>query len=262
MRSIVVALLVVVSFASSAEACNRCGLFGRKCRNQAVYYSPIYKQQAAYYPQHILNIANVYPQGSSVYSAGSAAQLYAVNPELAITSATRVADGAIQSLQAAIKLGESNIGQVAEVAKIQAATEHLRLAMSAGQQQSSNLTLRITQGAGGIQVQQVQDPGSDQPPPRDDQPSTSMLSQKCAKCHGVDLAQPKGGLYFDVGATVNSEQFADSMVVLSGVNVPEPMKALVESLTDQEKGQLIQELRDLYLNGKREEDLPPPPPPQ
>lgn len=233
-----VAFLVVILLASEVLACGRCGLFGRRCR---YYRAPSVVSKTVAVPQQIVNIANVYPQGQTVYSVGQVAQLYATNPALAITTAGRVADSAIASLTAAVNLGSITNEQVAQVAKVQAAVAHMQAAV--GAQPPSSVTLRITQGAGGINVERMSD---DEAPPPPTEPSQSLLAQKCSQCHGVALEQPKGNHYFDAGAKLQPREITAALRILSGeAAAPEAMQELVSGLTQEEKGRLMSELLSL-----------------
>lgn len=247
-----IALVTMLVAADTASACNRCGLFGNRCRyvqRAHVYAQPVVAQPA-YVPQQVTNlsIVNTYPQGSTVYGVGQLAAPYAVNPELAISAASRMADGAASALTAAITLGQESNAQVAEVAKLKLAVEHLQAAVGSAGQQSGSIQLRITQGAGGIKVEQMD---GDEKPERITPPaSASLLAAKCASCHGLEQTQPQAGLYYDAGHALDATAALRALDVIRGNDVPEGMRAVIEGLTPEDKAGLMEELLALW---KREE---------
>ena len=177
-----------MAISESVSACNRCGLFGRRCRfiNTGFYgygYNSYGKAQAG----TTINIANIYPQGNTVYGSVAAVQpLYATNPALAITASQRAIDGGTASLEAAIRGANETNKQIAELGKIQALTAHLKAGMesSSGGGGTSSMTLKITQGGpGGIKVEQMDStkkPPKVKPPTAQAGAGVSMLSEKCA----------------------------------------------------------------------------------
>jgi len=211
----------------------------------------VVQQQAVAVPQQVVNISNVYPnpvnsypRGNTQYTLASAAQVYALNPDLAITAASRVADNAVSSLRSSISSGLANNAQVAEIAKIQSATQHLLAAIGSSQQPSS-VMLRLTQSAAGSgysveqltsdpqtqtqQLQQIQVP----PVP---QVGQSVIGTKCARCHGTELASPKGDLFLDAGRQV------DALTIVKALDMIRQDKMPPDSpLSAQEKAAIMDE---------------------
>lgn len=254
--------------AAVASACDRCGL--RNCRFQQVQQvvvphvqqvvtpvvEPVVQQVAV--PQQVINISNVYPQGSTVYTVGQVSQLYASNPDLAMQLTARIAENGIGALKAAIESGNTNNQALLNLATVQAATEHLKSATTA-QLNTGNqsLNLRITQGASGIKVEQINGdvtektvepmPMNPMTPVDTGKPVTgSLLSAKCAQCHGKEMTQPKGGLFFDSGLSLDANNALAAINVVNGRDVPSSMAAVVEGLTAEERSALTSEILSLW----------------
>lgn len=251
-------LVLVVLVGVKAEACDRCGL--RNCRfkqqvvvpqvQQVVVPQVIEQAVAVPYapPQQVLNITNVYPQGSTVYSVGQVAPLYSANPDLALQLTAKIVDNGIGSLKAAIEAGNTNNQALLNLATVQAATEHLRTAttaqMNAGTQ---SLNLRITQGASGIKVEQINEPMEPSAEkPMQEVASNGLLKAKCAQCHGQELTQPKGGLFLDSGLGLDAKTALRAVSVVNGRNVPSSMTGVIEGLTPEEKQGLVDEILALW----------------
>lgn len=251
-------LLFFMAMSEAASACNRCGLFGRRCRFVS-HHVPVTKHVAhghAYQkvvPTTTINIANIYPQGNTVYgSVAAAAPLYATNPALAITASQRAIDGGTAALTAAIGVAHATNQQIAELGKIQALTAHLKAGMQGNQAQSST-TLKITQSGGKMQIEQVAGDGGTtqtQVPSAPVQPAvgggTSFLQAKCASCHGKDKAQPAGGVYIDGATKISGDMGMRIAEILAGKNVPDKMKGTVSNLSPQDKNGLISEVIRLW----------------
>lgn len=263
----ILTLLLAVLLADTAQACDRCGFRQCRIRNPVrVYQSPVYAAPIQYqapavaYPQQITNlsISNVYPTGSTVYGSGvaSLSQLYAVNPAQQLEMLNRMIQGTHETAAKVTASIEANNAQVAEVAKLQLAVEHLKAATATGGAAgaSSSVTLRITQGANGMKVETVEDqqpqsetrPQGAHPPSgqaeRLPAPGSSIVAAKCASCHGLELPQPKAGLYFDAGHKLTPSLGIRALDILAGNDVPEEMKPLVSKLTNEEKGLLMEEI--------------------
>lgn len=263
---------VCMSLPSEAVACRKCGIFGRGCRfaKQQVVVQKV--QQVAVqpyaYPQSVVNISNIYPTGSTLYAStvGQVASLQATNPERLALLASKGKDAADAQFTQALRLAETTNVKIAELAKINALTEHLKAGLSSSEDagQVKQLTLQITQSGSGIRVQQVQQgqpaPGPVQPdsptedPPPDPTPAplpnapnadNSIVHKKCAQCHGLDKATPQARIYVDAGAALQHETGCRAICILNGLDVPDLMKPLVESLSPEEKDQLIDELKTL-----------------
>jgi cytochrome c553 len=238
-------ILLALTLADYAQACGRCGIFGRGCRFAKVKAAVVYPQYAQQASQTI-NIANfAYPVGATQYSSvAQISQLYATNPALALEHSTRVAERSVSTMQSAIESLTANNEGVLELAKLQAATEHLRAALTTSQQQSS-YTLRITQSSSGITVEPLTDtppmqgggPAATQPPA-----SSSLLALHCASCHGTDINAPKAGLYYDTGHQLDASNAMRALRILEGMDVPEAMQRLVAGLSDEDLAGLRSEI--------------------
>lgn len=91
----------------------------------------------------------------------------------------------------------------------------------------------------------AEDPGVKDPPNLVDPPtSTSLLAQKCAKCHSG--ATPEAGLILDGRTGIGCDQITQSLRLLSGLEKsPAPMEKLLGELKPEEKAALMQELLSL-----------------
>jgi hypothetical protein len=240
-------ILTVLLLADTASACNRCGLFGLRCRFSKQAVVKQVKQFAAYQqPANVTNVSivNAYPVGATQYaSVQSATSLYAVSPAIALTAATETATRSLATMQTAIESITSNNRDMVELAKLQAARDHLQTALATSQE-SHSYTLRITQSGGGVQVEKLQDRlvGSGNGGPEKPFAPGSLLDVKCAKCHGVDLAEPKAGLWFGSTEPLEATQAVRALRVLDGLDVPPEMTSLVESLSTDELSQLRSEI--------------------
>ena len=221
-----------------ADACHRCG----QSRCRFVSHQAVKVEQVAV-PQQILNIANVYPQGDTVYTVGQASQLYAANPDLAVTLAAKIAGNGTDAFTAAVRSGQASNEALAQIAKVQAATQHLKAAVGSNEGAKS-LTLQITQSGGGIQVRPVTDDAS--PSGKTPTAAGSLLSSKCASCHGTQLTAPKGGLFYDAGHSLDADTSMRALSVLSGKDVPSAMVDVVGGLTAEEKGRLMEEILEAW----------------
>lgn len=242
---IIIAIIVTLLLTDYAQACGRCGLFGRRCKFASVKSAVVYPQYAQAASQTI-NVANfAYPIGATQYSSvAQISQLYATNPALALEHSTRVAERSVSTMQSAIESLTANNQGVLEVAKLQAATEHLRSALQSSQQTSS-VTLRITQSSSGITVEPITDsppvhgggPATAQPPA-----SSSVLAVHCASCHGTAVNAPKAGLYYDSGHQLDATNAMKALRILEGHDVPEAMRKLVDGLSDEDLAGLRSEI--------------------
>lgn len=70
---------------------------------------------------------------------------------------------------------------------------------------------------------------------------TSMIAQKCAKCHTGNT--PKGGLFLDGQTELGCSSITEALRKIAAGTMPPPESGV--TLTPQEKGQLMQELLDL-----------------
>ena len=241
MRTVLLALCAVVLSASTADACSRCGLFGRRCA--VVQKQVVVKKQAVAYayqqPQNITNLSiiNAYPAATSQFSVGHLAQSYQVNPSLALELSAKAAGQALDNQAASIRLAQEHSAASQEIQRQALALQLVQAAMGSGQsQQSSSLSVQVSQGtrAGG-----TDSAGHSLPQ------SGSLIAQKCSKCHGLDLREPKGQLYYDDGHQLDASSSVAAIRVISGLDVPESMTEIITGLTEQERCQLLVEIATL-----------------
>lgn len=275
---IATALLLMV-IANQAEACQRCGLFGLRCR---YYVAPVVKQvvapayvaPVAYQQPNILVVQNAYgppngvagllaQQGSSVYGYQAAASSYFVSPAEVLRQAAELSRAA--SATASIGLTGYNTtaqtqlalqaGITSTVAKGQAAAQVLTAAgLSEPQQQTQSLALKIVQQNGRWQVLSAEpaevnaqiraeiNATPSQPeivPPPAPRPA-SVIAAKCAQCHGLNLTEPKGSVFLDAGHQLDCSVVVKALKLIKAGKMPKD-----GSLTDQEKGAIFDELLSL-----------------
>jgi mono/diheme cytochrome c family protein len=231
-RYLLLAAVAAISLTQSADACQRCGLFGRQCRFRAVHTEHVdhhYQYDNGRNADVFIVQANyqqpLVGQGATLYSGtGSYQSLVAplVDPNLYFsqemqllkaaqeTNALR-ADRTADLFQQALAL---HAPAVEATARAQAAKMVLSAAgldpESAPHTSSQSLviekdhlgrlqirTLTAEQSLAITQkIEKKFDDAAHQPPatlPSD--AKYPLLTQYCAKCHGLDNAQPKGGLH-------------------------------------------------------------------
>jgi mono/diheme cytochrome c family protein len=216
-----VVFVLVVLAAGDAWACNRCGLFGNRCRYYASH-SHVAVAPVVVKSPDVFVVQNNYPQpngaallaqqGGTVYGYQAAALGYQLNPEAVLRQAADLARGAQSLAQVGLDGYNQSAGLALQLnASIQeplargvAASAVLSAAGLNQQRGPSSQTLRISQDAAGKwQVEHV-DPRAElhrraavERPADPNEPATaSIINVKCGQCHGLDLAEPKGGLYF------------------------------------------------------------------
>ncbi len=205
--------LVVSLLVSEASACNRCGLFGTKCRFAPAHHN-VAVVAAAVQPQTVV-VTNVYPnpiaaQGATVYGY-SQGQSYGyqaaslgnfIDPDRYLAQASKYLDTAQQLAGQGFSdfqatgtslLSQQLAGQT-EVAKIQAAAQVLEAAKSSATQPQS-FSFRATVQNGQVTF----DPATPVPAAEGEGMSlagptdyVTVLTSRCANCHGP--VNPKGGL--------------------------------------------------------------------
>lgn len=230
---------------------------------QAQYVAPV----VAYKQPDIFVVQNNYPapngaagllatQGNSVYGFQAAAAQYFVNPSEFLRQSAELSKAAMATASLGItsynQSGQTQLALQASIAeplaKGQAASQVLNAAglSSSSQQQTQSLALRITRGHdGNWQVEQsetiraeVQANEHSTPPPPP--APTSVLDQKCARCHGENLSEPKGGVYFFGGHRQDSFMIVKALRMVKEEKMPPDSK-----LTADEKGRLFEELLSL-----------------
>jgi mono/diheme cytochrome c family protein len=222
-----IAFCVVVLIAADAWACSRCGLFGNRCRfvNQhhvaaAVVAAPVVAAPPIsiinnYAPGNGAAATLIAPQGGSVYGLSTAVQAYSLDPAAVLRQAAELTRGAQQLADQGLK----GYGQTAALAlTLQASQPAIQAAVVQPIQQPPQ-TLQIELRDGKWQI--VQPTASTPPAPAQDPPQRPasavspargfpLVNKHCGKCHGIDIAAPKGGVYLG-----GEEQ--DCKVSLSGV---------------------------------------------
>lgn len=290
MRTALITIGLLVLGSSTAEACQRCGLFGRLCRmqqpvvvKQQAYVAPVKQYvapaQVAYVPAPVyqppsLYVVNNYPpsngvagiiaqQGATGYgnsvgvSYQSAALAYQNNYREFIQQANQLQQAMVGSLNLAVKAHtDASQTQLAlesslllPLARGQAAAQVLEAAgLSNNSPQSSTTTvLKIT----GNRIESYTLPAENQQPgvnehtkpgelPPPAPVPNSVIAAKCAECHGLELSEPKHGLYLDSGHKLDSTVIVKALRMVKEEKMPPDSK-----LTADEKGRLFEELLSL-----------------
>jgi len=161
------------------------------------------------------------PQGGSVYGLSTAVQAYSLDPAAVLRQAAELTKGAQQLADQGLR----GYGQTAALAlTLQASQPAVQAAIVQPIQQPPQ-TLQIELRDGKWQV--VQPTDSTRPAPATDPPQRpasavapargfTLVNKHCGKCHGVDVAAPKGGIYLggeEVDCKINLSAVA---AVLSG----------------------------------------------
>ncbi len=195
MRSVMVAVGIIALLASNADACNRCGVFGKGCRvaHAAVAVAAVPVAQVA--PESTVVITNVYPnqipypvaqQGATLYGLQAAIEPLRVSPELMMNQANRHAELSLklaeQAPQNYAALASQVYSQQSQTDKIYAASHALAQILNAS---TGPVSVRTVIEGGQIKVEQV------------DQSATntaltnaagtmsiqSIANTRCVKCH-------------------------------------------------------------------------------
>ena len=276
MLRIAALFLLSIVVADSADACTRCGFFGRRCRfahqvvAPVVVATPVIVEEVPVVQQpQTLVIQNNYnaPNGSAaaliaqpgntVYGLQQAAQPYYLDPQDVLRQAAALTKGAQELAQQ----GLQGYQQTASLALTLNATQPaLAAAIQAPQQftspQSSSQTITLKQGGDGRWQLDVGQPGVigdttwkpglnpdaehlRKSPIRTDA-SQSLVAKHCASCHGLDNPTPKARLNFDAGHRLDCETaMAGVKSVLSG-KMPKG-----KQLSPDERERLVAELVEL-----------------
>lgn len=268
-------LVVLLLFAGldAAQACSRCGLFGRNCRYQYTYTPHVAVAPVVQYQQpDVFVVQNNYPQpngavgllaqqGATTYGLQAAAASYFVNPAEVLRQAAELSKAAT----ATASLGLTGYNQTAQtqlalqatiaepLVKGHAAAQVLAAAgLSTPAAQTQSFALRISQDATGRWQVTAADPAqvsaqaraevnaSVPPTPT----ANSVLAAKCARCHGLNLTEPKGGVFLDAGHPLDCATVIKALKQVKSNKMPPD-----GGLTDQEKGLLLDELLSLERDG-------------
>lgn len=248
-------LLAVLCLANSSEACNRCGLFGNRCRfaAQTYYYQPTHYVQPVTYAQPAQNFIfnNSYPtpllsQGNSVYGYSLAAQAYTLDPAQVLDRSSRLAELAFTSGQKAIDNFNDAAGNaLALSAETSRQQQNTLLALSAIQANSGqpaaapSLSFRATVRDGRVQLETIEAAPQSQPAkspaecedckPKDDgrlsltlernPPITvTSIATGCGRCHdGTGKSDTPKGLVLDGRSPLSEDDYkAAAAAVLAG----------------------------------------------
>jgi mono/diheme cytochrome c family protein len=232
-----IAFCVAVSIAADAWACSRCGLFGSRCRFvsqhhevAAVVAAPIIQQPPIsiinnYAPGNGAAATLIAPQGGSVYGLSTAVQAYSLDPAAVLRQAAELTKGAQQLAQQ----GLQGYGQTAALAlTLQASQPAIQAAVVQPIASPPPQTLQIELRDGRWQI--VQPTASTPPAPAQDPPQRTasavspargfpLVNKHCGKCHGVDIAAPKGGVYLG-GEEVDCKINLSAIAALSSGRMP------------------------------------------
>ena len=203
---------VAVLIAADAWACSRCGLFGSRCRFVSQHHVAAAVVAAPVVAAPPISIINNYapgngaaatliaPQGGSVYGLSTAVQAYSLDPAAVLRQAAELTKGAQQLADQGLR----GYGQTAALAlTLQASQPAIQAAVVQPIQQPPQ-TLQIELRDGKWQI--VQPTDSTRPEPVADSPQRpasvakpargfTLVNKHCGKCHGTDIAAPKGGVY-------------------------------------------------------------------
>ena len=227
---------VVVLIAADAWACSRCGLFGSRCRFVAQHHVAAAVVAAPVIQSPPISIINNYapgngaaatliaPQGGSVYGLSTAVQAYSLDPAAVLRQAAELTKGAQQLADQGLK----GYGQTAALALTLQASQPAIQAAVVQPMTSPPQTLQIELRDGKWQI--VQPTDSTRPEPVADSPQRpasvakpargfTLVNKHCGKCHGVDVAAPKGGIYLG-GEEVDCKVSLSAIAAVLGGRMP------------------------------------------
>ena len=276
MKKVFLILAAMAAFCENAEACNRCGLFGNRCRFQSSHVvAPVVASVVQYKQPEVFVVQNNYPQpngaaallaqqGSTVYGYQQAAAQYFVSPADVLRQAAELAKAAGQTAQLGLNgynaTAQTQLNLQASFAdnlsRGQAASQVLQAAgFTAPATQQQSLALRISRGADGQWAVTQADPVSvnqqitarletsttttptPAPTPEAVAKSNSIIAAKCASCHGLDKTEPKAGIFLDAGHQLDCKVVLSSLKAIKDNKMPKG-----GSLTPEEKGRIMEEL--------------------
>lgn len=273
MRLILIVMLAALGIqVNDADACGRCGVFGRSCRFQShvvqkVVAAPVVATPVVQQQQPLFVVQNNYPQplavqGQTVY--GGSYQQVAASLTMDASAYLAGAQALQRDTLATLKAGQDAASDafhsvlslqatVAEpLARGEAAERVLRAAGLSASPAGQTLALKITQTSDGrwqvenATPEQVTDAaneavGHNHPKPpvpkNGGGQQRSLVAAKCASCHGLELSAPKGGLYFDADHPLDPGLAIQALKAVQNGTMPKGA-----TLTDQEFEQLTAEL--------------------
>lgn len=270
-------VLLLSLFATDAYSCQRCGLFGRRCQfSQQVHHvqhvAQVVAVPAYVAPQaspEVLVVNNQYaspngaaaflaPQGQTVYGLQAAAQAYYLDPTAVLRQAAELTKGAQQlagqglsgyqqTATVALQLNASSNDTIARGVAASSILQSAGLSGPAAQNQTQSL--RIYSEGGQWKVEQGEQIAAQlnatiqqrQP----DSPAAvsggqSLVAQHCAKCHGLQMPEPKAGLFFDAGHNLNCKP---SLAAVRAVSLGKMPKG--QQLSAEVREGLVRELLSL-----------------
>lgn len=260
--------VVWMAMVADVEACQRCGLFGNRCKfvsHVAVAPVAVIKQPEVFvvqnnYPPGSGAAALLAQQGGTVYGLQAAAQAYTLDPAAVLRQAADLARGAQQL--AADGLNGYNTSASLALQLNQQANDSLAKGTAAAlvlnaaglNQQALNAApqaLRLTRGPDGRWSVEQADPATvaekltakaqaSTAPTDPIATGGSVVSAKCGQCHGLAKAEPAAGLYLDDGHAISCEQALRSIRAVMSGKMPKG-----QQLTPQELTSLVDELTRL-----------------
>lgn len=273
-RLLTIVGILTAMFVSEAKAiCLRCRRNVCACHVVRKVVAPAYVPAAAVVPQQTLFVVqNSYPppigayaaQGQTLYGVQQASLAYQVNHAEVLRQSAELARAASATAQIGLTGYNQTAGTALAIsasiseplARGHAASQVLTAAgLSHPSQQQQSLALRITRGADGqwqvhqaeagainAQVEASINEHTVPPAPKPQPERQSILAAKCAECHGLALTEPKGSTYIDAGHPLSCEVVVKALKLLKAGKMP---KAPKPPLTDQERGQIFDELLSL-----------------
>lgn len=259
---------VGLAMVADVEACQRCGLFGNRCKfasHVAVAPVAIVRQPEVFVVQNNYPPANgaaalLAQQGGTVYGLQAAAHAYTLDPAAVLRQAADLARGAQQL--AADGLNGYNTSASLAMQLNQQANDSLAKGTAAAlvlnaaglNQQALNASpqaLRLIRGPDGRWNVEQADPATvaekltnkaqaSTAPNEQMATGGSVVSAKCGQCHGLAKAEPAAGLYLDDGHAISCEQALRSVRAVMSGKMPKGQK-----LTPQELTALVDELTRL-----------------
>lgn len=257
----------LLTLTTDAEACRRCGLFGNRCKFvqrievqkvQKVYAAPV---QAYQQPTQTIVIQNnvsgqaltsplalqgstLYAQAQAPYGYQTAAAAYSVNPEAILNQAARLTENAQNLAERGFEqyttAATLQLSGQAEVAKIVAATQHLKAATAVSSTQSITVTQQGNKKT--VTTQPPLEPQPSEPPPEPLPPLPSNAPAafvSCVRCHSGPT--PKGRLSLDL-ELFDPAVITKSLRMIRDEKMPPADSGIV--LSQQEKGEIMQFLLD------------------
>jgi hypothetical protein len=237
--AIVIVFFELFAITSSADACNRCGIFGRGCRYVApVYHAPVYKAphvvkevvQRDVIQNLIFNnispIGDLSPRGDTVYGVSRALEYSAPSSALYLDNTRRLIETASEFTAAARGL-DSEILDVektnARGRAVEAAFRALRDETETTRSSTTRITLR-----NGIPVFEEEVPAEPIPQPR------AFAGFNCATCHGPE---GKAAKTFLMDGPLSLDDFARAKEAVESGKMPPK-----SNLTEAEKLSLVAKL--------------------